>query len=48
MTWASLWEAVFVVAAVSSGVITVLIAIRGGAEIRELFAMLKQDDRPRP
>jgi hypothetical protein len=48
MTWASLWEAVFLVAAASSGLITGLIAIRGWAEIRELFAMLKPDDRPRP
>jgi len=47
MTWPWLWAAVFVVAAVSSAVISILIGIRGWAEIKELFAMLKHDDRPR-
>ena len=45
MSWATLWLVAFVVAFLAFGLISLLIAVRGVAEIRELFATLEQERR---
>jgi hypothetical protein len=45
MSWSSFWLAAFVVAFGSFSLISLVIAIRGVAEIRELFAALEEDLR---
>ncbi|HXK12450.1 MAG TPA: hypothetical protein VMT70_22620 [Vicinamibacteria bacterium] len=47
MTWALFWLASFVVAFVAFSVISLLIAVRGIAEIRELFVALELERRRR-
>jgi hypothetical protein len=47
VTWALVWLATFVVAFVAFTLISLAIAVRGVAEIRELFAAL-EDERRRP
>ena len=48
MTWASFWLVAFVVAFGAFAVISLAIAIRGIAEIRELFAALEAERRRKP
>ena len=45
MSWAPFWLAVFVVAFGAFNVISLAIAIRGIAEIRELFSALEEERR---
>ncbi len=45
MTWALFWLAAFVVAFSSFSLISMVIAVRGVAEIRELFAALEEERR---
>jgi hypothetical protein len=45
MSWASVWLAVFVVAFGAFSLISLLIAVRGVAEIRELFTALEEEKR---
>ncbi|HUL76306.1 MAG TPA: hypothetical protein VL691_22165 [Vicinamibacteria bacterium] len=47
MSWALFWLVSFVVAFAAFGVISLLIAVRGVAEIRELFASLEEERRRR-
>ncbi len=47
MTWAVVWLVTFVVAFGAFSLISLLIAIRGVAEIRELFAALEEERRGR-
>jgi hypothetical protein len=47
MSWAHFWLAVFVVAFGAFGLISLVIAVRGVAEIRELFAALEAERRRR-
>jgi hypothetical protein len=48
MSWAVFWLATFVVAFVAFTLISLVIAVRGVAEIRELFAALEEERRRRP
>ncbi len=48
MTWAALWLGAFVVACASFVLISLAIAVRGIAEIRELFAALEEERRRKP
>lgn len=43
MSWALLWLAAFAVAFLSFVLISLVIAVRGIAEIRELFAALEEE-----
>ena len=45
MSWAAFWLAAFVVAFGAFGFISLLIAVRGVAEIRELFTALEEERR---
>jgi hypothetical protein len=45
MSWALFWLVAFVVAFGAFSLISLLIAIRGVAEIRELFAALEEEKR---
>jgi hypothetical protein len=45
MSWQAFWFASFVVAFSTFSVISLLIAVRGVAEIRELFATLEEERR---
>ena len=45
MSWAPFWLAVFVVAFGAFSVISLAIAFRGVAEIRELFSALEEERR---
>lgn len=45
MSWALLWLATFVVAFLAFGLISLVIAVRGVAEIRELFSALEEERR---
>jgi hypothetical protein len=45
MSWALVWLVAFVVAFGAFSLISLLIAIRGVAEIRELFAALDEEMR---
>jgi hypothetical protein len=45
MSWALFWLAAFVVAFGAFSVISLVIAIRGIAEIRELFSALEEERR---
>jgi hypothetical protein len=47
MSWALIWLAVFVVAFGAFTLISLLIAARGVAEIRELFAALEEEKHRR-
>lgn len=48
MSWAPFWLLTFVVAFAAFALISLVIAIRGVAEIRELFAALADEKRPGP
>jgi hypothetical protein len=45
MSWALLWLATFVVAFGAFSVISLVIAVRGVGEIRELFSALEEERR---
>lgn len=45
MSWALLWLATFAVAFLAFGLISLVIAVRGVAEIRELFSALEEERR---
>ena len=45
MSWALIWLAAFVVAFGAWSLISLVIAIRGVAEIRELFSALEEERR---
>jgi hypothetical protein len=45
MSWSAFWLASFVVAFLAFSLISLLIAVRGVAEIRELFAALEEERR---
>lgn len=45
MSWALFWLATFVVAFVAFCLISLVIAVRGVAEIRELFSALEEERR---
>ena len=45
MSWAFFWLAAFVLAFGASSLISLVIAIRGVAEIRELFSALDEERR---
>ena len=47
MSWSAFWLASFVVAFLAFSLISLLIAVRGVAEIRELFAALEDERRRR-
>ncbi|HEX9186842.1 MAG TPA: hypothetical protein VGB87_07215 [Vicinamibacteria bacterium] len=47
MTWSAFWLASFVVAFLAFSLISLLVAVRGVAEIRELFAALEDERRRR-
>jgi hypothetical protein len=48
MSWALLWLGAFAVALVGFVLISLAIAVRGIAEIRELFAALEEERRGKP
>ena len=48
MTWFVVWLATFVVAFLAFTLISLAIAVRGVAEIRELFTALEDERRRRP
>lgn len=48
MSWGALWLAVFVAAFAAFGLISLVIAVRGVAEIRRLFADLEAAKRRGP
>lgn len=48
MSWALLWLVAFAVAFLSFVLISLAIAVRGVAEIRELFAALEEERRRKP
>ena len=48
MSWALFWLAAFVVAFLGFVLISLAIAVRGVAEIRELFAALEEERRRKP
>jgi len=48
MSWALFWLGAFLLAFVSFVLISLAIAVRGVAEIRELFAALEEDCRRKP
>jgi hypothetical protein len=45
VSWALLWLATFVVAFLAFSLISLVIAVRGVAEIRELFSALEEERR---
>ena len=45
MIWASFWLVAFAVALAAFGLISLVIAVRGVAEIRELFSDLEEERR---
>ena len=45
MSWALLWLATFVVAFLAFSLISLVIAVRGVGEIRELFSALEEERR---
>jgi hypothetical protein len=45
MTWSAFWLTSFVVAFLAFSLISLLIAVRGVAEIRDLFAALEEERR---
>ena len=47
MTWAFFWLVSFVAAFLAFTLISLIIAVRGVAEIRELFAALEEERRRR-
>ena len=47
MSWAGFWLVSFVVAFAAFSLVSLLIAVRGVAEIRELFAALEEERRRR-
>jgi hypothetical protein len=48
MTWTLFWLGAFVVALASFTLISLAVAVRGLAEIRELFAALEEERRRKP
>jgi hypothetical protein len=48
MSWARFWLAAFIVAFLGFVLISLAIAVRGVAEIRELFAALEEERRRKP
>jgi len=48
MSWALFWLGAFAVAFASFILISLVIAVRGVAEIRELFAALEEERRRKP
>jgi hypothetical protein len=48
VSWALFWLAAFVVAFLGFVLISLVIAVRGVGEIRELFAALEEERRRRP
>jgi hypothetical protein len=48
MSWALLWMVAFAVALASFTLISLVIAVRGIGEIRELFAALEEERRRKP
>jgi len=48
MSWALLWLVAFGIAFLSFVLISLAIAVRGVAEIRELFAALEEERRAKP
>lgn len=48
MSWSFFWLATFVVAFGAFGLISLVIAVRGVGEIRELFAALEHEKRRKP
>jgi hypothetical protein len=48
MSWALLWLGAFAVALAGFVLISLAIAVRGIAEIRELFAALEEERRGKP
>lgn len=45
MSWALLWLATFVVAFLAFSLVSLVIAVRGVGEIRELFSALEEERR---
>jgi hypothetical protein len=45
MSWVLFWLATFVVAFLAFSLISLMIAVRGVAEIRELFSALEEERR---
>ena len=45
MSWTLVWLATFVVAFLAFGLISLVIAVRGVGEIRELFSALEEERR---
>jgi hypothetical protein len=45
VSWAAFWLGSFVVAFVAFSLVSLLIAVRGVAEIRDLFAALEEERR---
>ena len=45
MSWALVWLATFVVAFLAFSLISLVIAVRGVAEIRDLFSALEEEKR---
>ena len=45
MSWALIWLATFVVAFFAFSLISLVIAVRGVAEIRDLFSALEEEKR---
>jgi hypothetical protein len=45
MTWSAFWLGTFVVAFLAFSLISLLIAVRGVGEVRELFAALEEERR---
>jgi hypothetical protein len=48
MSWALFWLAAFIVAFLGFALISLVIAVRGIGEIRELFAALEEERRGKP
>jgi hypothetical protein len=48
VTWAHFWLGAFSIAFLSFVLISLAIAVRGVAEIRELFAALEEERRGKP
>jgi hypothetical protein len=48
MSWSAFWLGAFVAAFSAFAVISLVIAVRGLSEIRELFAALEEEKRGRP
>ena len=47
MSWSSFWALVFYASAAGAALVSLLIAVKGVAEIRELLEMLRSEGRRR-